>query len=75
MVNADYDEIQNRFLAILDFGDPNIILPYSAVYEAELIIADERLISPVKITFAKVDATFKTSRDGKNPPNDADYVI
>lgn len=43
MVTADYDEIQNRYLAILDFGDPNMILPYSAVYEAQLIVADEKL--------------------------------
>ncbi|KAL4465721.1 hypothetical protein ABPG72_015122 [Tetrahymena utriculariae] len=75
LVNAEYDEISNSYLAIVDFGDPLIILPYSATYEAELIIADQRLTQQIVHNFVTLETTFKTNRNDKNPPNDADYLL
>ncbi|EAR90685.2 oligosaccharyltransferase subunit ribophorin II (macronuclear) [Tetrahymena thermophila SB210] len=75
LVNAEYDEISNSYLAIVDFGDPLIILPYSATYEAELIIADQRLTQQIVHNFVTLETTFKTNRNDKNPPNDADYIL
>lgn len=40
LVEAEYDDVSNVYLAIVDFGDPITILPYSATYDVELIIAD-----------------------------------
>ncbi|KAL4426586.1 hypothetical protein ABPG74_009278 [Tetrahymena malaccensis] len=75
LVNAQYDEISNSYLAIVDFGDPLTILPYSATYEAELIIADQRLTQQIVHNFVTLETTFKTNRNDKNPPNDADYLL
>jgi hypothetical protein len=39
-VQAHYNSDGNDWTAIIDLGDPEQILPYSATYDAELLVAD-----------------------------------
>lgn len=74
MVSAKFDGSNKVFLAVVDFGDTSVIMPISAVYDAEIIVGDEALRNPVIFKFASFDTVFrKNSREESNQLNDAYY--
>lgn len=41
---AEYDSKKKIYYGIVDFGDPDHIIPLNAVYKAEILIADAHIV-------------------------------
>lgn len=53
-VVAEYNQKKNLYYAIIDFGDPDHMIPISGKYSVELLIADP-YYEPKRWTFAQVN--------------------
>ncbi len=61
------------YYAILDFGDPEHILPFNGLYTVELLIGDQKLVENKMWRFAKINVDF-ASKGSKAPISDSDYI-
>jgi len=73
-VKAVWDKVNYEYVAHIDLGDPDHILPYSAIYDIEVVVAGPLLEENIKWKFAKFNVAFVKQAD-KKPPTDADVNI
>ena len=67
-VKLDLDSDSESFKAVIDFGDPKTIRPYSDLYRLELMIADETLDKNIRNDVANVRVTFRYSMEDAELP-------
>jgi hypothetical protein len=73
-VKAVWDKTNYEYIAHIDLGDPDHILPYSDQYELEVVVAGPLIEETIKWKFAKFQITFVKPAT-KAPTTDADVII
>jgi hypothetical protein len=73
-VKAVWDKINYEYVAHIDVGDPDHILPYTATYDIEVVVAGPLLEENIKWKFAKFNIQFIKPAE-KKPTTDADVNI
>eukprot|EP00331_Platyophrya_macrostoma_P027442 CAMPEP_0176438712 /NCGR_PEP_ID=MMETSP0127-20121128/19468_1 /TAXON_ID=938130 /ORGANISM="Platyophrya macrostoma, Strain WH" /LENGTH=676 /DNA_ID=CAMNT_0017822757 /DNA_START=40 /DNA_END=2070 /DNA_ORIENTATION=- len=73
-VPAKFNKDTYHYEAVLDLGNPDVILPYNAQYKLNLTVADLYGENVIQWTLANFQLSFTKNQQG-NPPSDSDYKL